>query len=84
MKRDPSATITLSAGTGTISAGDNEVTVSQTLGKVPTAILVTPSDGCEAPLEVPEADISDTEFKVRFVGSLTLSGDAAFKWVALV
>ena len=83
MKRDPSATVTLSAGTGTISAGQNDEIVSHILGVVPTAVLVTPSDGCEAPIEVPEADISDTEFKVRFVGGVTLAADAAFKWVVL-
>ena len=84
MKRDPSATVTLSAGTGTISAGDNSVTISHTLGVDPTAGLATPSDGCEAPVEVTDASISSTEFVVRFVGDVTLEEDAKFKWVALI
>ena len=83
MKRDPSATVTLSAGTGTISAGDNSVVVSHTLGVEPSAVLVTPSDGCESPIEVPDDSISSTEFVVRFVGGVTLVSDAAFKWVTV-
>lgn len=84
MKRDPSATITVSAGTGTIEAGNTEVEISHTLAVEPTAVLVTPSDGCEAPIEVPDASITDTVFKVRFVGGITLGSDAGFKWVVLV
>ena len=83
MKRDPSATVTLSAGTGTISAGDNSVTVSHTLGVVPTASLVTPSDGCESPIEVPDDSITASEFIVRFVGGVTLEEDAKFKWAVV-
>jgi len=84
MKRDPSASITVSVGSGTIEAGNTEVEVSHTLGVEPTAVLVTPSDGCEAPIEVPDASITDAVFKVRFVGGVTLTADASFKWVVLV
>ena len=84
MKREPSTAITVSLGSGTISAGDSEIEVSHTLGVEPTAVLVTPSDGCEAPIEVPDASITDAVFKVRFVGGVTLDTDASFKWVVLV
>lgn len=84
MKRDPSASITVSVGTGTIEAGDTEVEVGHTLGVVPSSVLVTASDGCEAPIEVPNASITDAVFKVRFVGGITLEDDASFMWVVLV
>lgn len=83
MKRDPSATFTLNAGIGTISAGQNSATVSHPLGSVPSAVQVSPSDGCEAPIEVPVSGITGSEFVVRFVGGITLDADAKFMWVVL-
>lgn len=84
MKKDPSAAITVSAGSGIILAGNTHVHVAHVLAVVPTAVLVTPSDGCDAPIEVPDSDISDTEFIVQFVGGVTLAGNANFKWAVLV
>ena len=84
MKRDPSSTVTASAGSGTISAGESEVTISHSLGVAPSAVLVTPSDGCESPIEVPNASISSAEFVVRFVGGVTLAEDANFKYAAIL
>jgi hypothetical protein len=83
MMKRCSSTLTLSAGAGVISSGDSEVVVAHTVGSKPSAVLVTPSDGCEAPIEVPDADIGSSNFKVRFVGGVTLGVDAAFQWVAI-
>ena len=77
------SSITLSAGAGVIPHGDSEVVVAHTVGSEPSAVLVTPSDGCEAPIEVPDADIGAENFKVRLVGGVTLDTDANFKWVAI-
>ena len=76
--------ITVSVGSGVIAAGDTEVEVSHTLGSKPTCVQVTQSDGCEAPIEVPESSITDAMFKVRFVGGITLDSDALFMWVVFV
>lgn len=74
----------MSAGSGTILAGENEVTVSHSLGVAPSAVLVTPSDGCESPIEVPNESISSSEFVVRFVGDVVLDADADFKYAAIL
>ena len=74
----------MSAGSGTILAGENEVTVSHALGVAPSAVLVTPSDGCESPIEVPNESISSSEFVVRFVGDVVLGADAAFKYAVIL
>ena len=84
MMKRCSFTGALKFGGSHIDSGENEVTVTHSLDSAPSSVVVTPSDGCEAPVEVPVADIGATTFKVRFVGGVTLGVDAYFYWVAVV
>lgn len=83
MKRDPSAAPTLGSGTGTITALNGSVTISHGLASKPTSIVVTPADNCTAPLEVPAATVTDSDFVVKFMEGVVLDVDATFRWVAV-
>lgn len=71
------------AGVGTITAGDNSVTIEHTLGSSPTAVIVTPFESCPSPVEVLQSSIDASQFTVRLVGGITLGADAKFSWVVL-
>jgi len=69
-------------GSGTILAGQDHVHVTHLCGSVPLHVSVSPGLGCEAPIQILDSDITSTEFVVRFVGGVTLSSNANFKWGA--
>lgn len=75
---------TLKFGASHIPAGESEVLVTHSAGAAPSSVVVTPSDGCEALIEVPAADIGATTFKVRLTGGISLDVDAYFCWVAVL
>ena len=83
MKRDPSGSVVTSAGVGMFPAGDSEVEINHTLGRSPTAVLITPFESCAAPVEVLQSSIDASKFTVRLVGGITLDEDAKFSWVAI-
>ena len=76
-------TVIIKHAVGTITAGDTHVHVTHEVGAVPSVISVTPADGLEAPIQVLEGSITDTEFVVQFVGGVTLESDAKFLWGAI-
>lgn len=81
MKRWSSPSITLGYGKSKIDSGNNYVDVAHGLGGTPTAVNITPADGCEAPIQVPAASLGATTFRVQFIGGLTLGSDANFYWM---
>ena len=83
MKRDPSSSVVTSAGVGTILASDSEVEINHTLGRSPTAVLITPFESCAAQVEVLQSSVDAFKFTVRFVDGIILDDDAYFSWVVI-
>lgn len=83
MKRDLSSSVVTSAGVGTILAGDSEVEINHTLGRSPTAVLITPFESCAAPIEVLQSSVDAFKFTVRFVDGIISYDDAYFSWVVI-
>ena len=68
---------------GTFLAGDSEIEINHTLGRSPTAVLITPFESCAAPVEVLQSSIDAYKFTVRLVDGIILDDDANFSWLVI-
>lgn len=84
MKRDSGAMAAFKYGIGTIPAGATHVHVTHGCGSKPHVVVITPSLGCEAPVQVLDSESGATEFIARFIGDVVLGADALFLWGACV
>lgn len=64
-------------------ADTNSIVILHGLDHVPTSVVVTPAEGCTAPIAVVIDSMTDRFFEVHFIDGVTLPVDCRFTWMAL-